>query len=63
MENEDILNPAEVRKMLSVTYTTLHRMEIRGELKPAFKIGRGHRRYRRSDVEAYLKNHGDIASP
>lgn len=49
--------------MLSVTYTTLHRMELRGELKPAFKIGRGHRRYRRSDVEAYLKNHGDIASP
>lgn len=43
----------EVMKLLGVSRTTLIEMEKRGEIDP-IKLPSGHRRYRRSEVEALL---------
>lgn len=43
----------EVLALLAVSRTTLLAMEDRGEIVP-FKLPSGHRRYRRSEVEALI---------
>lgn len=53
MENDDLLPPGEVAKMLGVDPKTLGRWAKLGKVPCVRTLG-GHRRFRRSVVEAIL---------
>lgn len=59
MENDELLPPGEVAKMLGVDPKTLGRWAKLGKIPSIRTIG-GHRRYRRSVVDAILN--GDHAA-
>lgn len=52
--NSELLSPGEVAKMAGVDPTTVTRWAEAGLLPVAFTLPSGHRRYRRSDVDAFL---------
>jgi excisionase family DNA binding protein len=53
MENDEMLKPGDAAKMLGVDPKTLTRWANTGRI-PAVTLPGGHRRYRRSVVEAIL---------
>lgn len=53
MENDELLPPGEVAKMLGVDPKTLSRWAKMGKLPSVRTLG-GHRRYRKSVVDAIL---------
>lgn len=53
MENDDLLRPGEVASMLGVSTKTLIRWSDDGKIPYIRTLG-GHRRFRRSVVEAVL---------
>ena len=55
--SKELLTIDEVAEMLKVSMMTLHRWDKNGVLKK-IEVG-GHRRYRRSDVEAVTLNRKD----
>lgn len=56
--SKELLTIDEVCEMLKVSKMTLHRWDKNGVLKK-IEVG-GHRRYRRSDVEAVTLNRKDV---
>ena len=56
--SKELLTIDEVAEMLKVSKMTLHRWDKNGVLKK-IEVG-GHRRYRRSDVEAVTLNRKDV---
>jgi excisionase family DNA binding protein len=61
MQEDKLLDVQSVADRLDVNPRTIHRMVERGEL-PAIKVA--HRlRFRRSDLENYLRNHLSTSSP
>lgn len=53
-DSEKMLKPREVATWLGVHVNTVKRMSNRGDF-PTYRVGqRGDRRYRPSDIEAYL---------
>ena len=55
MREEELLAISEAARMLGVTVETVRRWEREGRIK-AVRTPAGHRRFRRSDVEALLKD-------
>ncbi|MBU1110589.1 helix-turn-helix domain-containing protein [Patescibacteria group bacterium] len=56
--HKDLLTISEVAEKFGVHVETLRRWDNQGKLK-AIRFGkRGHRRYRRSEIEKTLKDHG-----
>jgi excisionase family DNA binding protein len=54
LEPERLLSPKQVASYLGVPVTTLYVWRHRGGGPPAFRVGR-HLRYRREDLEEWLK--------
>jgi len=52
--NKDLLYPGEVAKLAGVDAKTVTRWADAGLLPVAFTFPSGHRRYRRTDVDAFL---------
>lgn len=50
---DERLTSSQVARLLGVSTRTVQRMEARGDLTPA-RLPSGHRRYRRSEIEALL---------
>ena len=51
----EYLSTGQVARMLGVDPSTVTRWDESGKLRPALTLPSGHRRYRRSDIEALLK--------
>ena len=58
MESGSLLTTGEVAKLLEVTPDTVRFYERRGQLKAAVFVGRGHRLFRRSEVERFARQRG-----
>ena len=58
----DWMLPAEAASALGVTTKTLTRMASDGRLR-AHRVGNGHRRYRRDDVDRLLAESGILGTP
>lgn len=52
--NDDLLTPADVEAMTTLTQSTLVRMRRSGEGPRWLRLGRRRIAYRRTDVEAWL---------
>jgi excisionase family DNA binding protein len=57
----ELITAAEVAKQLNVDVRTLHRLRMRGEGPPAYRIGRTFR-FRSSEVEEWLQSQALIRS-
>jgi excisionase family DNA binding protein len=54
-EEDEILTSADVARLFKVDVMTVRRWSLDGRLSPAFRTPGGHRRYRRSQVELFLR--------
>jgi len=54
-EEDEILTSADVARLFKVDVTTVRRWNLDGRLSTAFRTPGGHRRYRRSQVEPFLR--------
>lgn len=55
MEEKEILTPKEVARLFGVDPKTVTSWARAGKI-PSIKTPGGHRRYRRSDIDAFLNN-------
>jgi excisionase family DNA binding protein len=55
MAEEGLMTEAELAQLLHVSLSTVKRLRVSGEGPPYVKIGKRAIRYRRGDVEAWLK--------
>ena len=55
MAEEGLMTEAELARLLHVSLSTVKRLRVSGEGPPYVKIGPRAIRYRREDVEAWLK--------
>lgn len=58
--DEPLLKAADVARLLNVNRATLHNW-VEAGLLPAVTLPSGHRRYRRSDIDAILATHDGAA--
>lgn len=56
--DEPLLSPRQVARYLGIPVSTLYQWRYRGEGPPGFKLG-NHVRYRRTDVDAWLRENSD----
>jgi len=56
-ENQDkVIKPSEVAKMLNISYMTVKRMEESGKLVPIFRTPKGHARYSREYILSIINS-------
>jgi excisionase family DNA binding protein len=53
------MTEAAVARLLAVSLSTVKRLRASGEGPPAIKVGKRAIRYRRSDVEAWLRRRAE----
>jgi len=56
-KEEELLTPPQAAKYLGVSLRTLQSWHERGIAPPSIKYPSGARRYRRSDLDAYIEAH------
>jgi len=64
-DREPLLTPKQVAERLSCSVSVVHGLYYGGKL-PAIPVGAGenpHRRYRESDVEAFIRNSRTVKTP
>jgi excisionase family DNA binding protein len=58
-ESGELMTEAAVARLLAVSLSTVKRLRASGEGPPAIKVGKRAIRYRRSDVEAWLRRRAE----
>ena len=59
--NDELLTAADLAKQLNVHVRTLHRLRVRGEGPPAYRVGHAYR-YQQREVEAWLRARASVQS-
>jgi predicted DNA-binding transcriptional regulator AlpA len=58
-EGEELMTEAELARFLSVSLSTVKRLRATGEGPPSIRIAKRAIRYRRADVEDWLRKRAD----
>jgi excisionase family DNA binding protein len=56
---EELITEQELARLLSVSLSTVKRLRASGEGPPVIRIGKRAIRYRRSDVQAWLRRQAE----
>jgi excisionase family DNA binding protein len=56
---EEMLTEQAVARILGVSVSTVRRLRASGEGPPSIRVGKRAIRYRRADVEAWLRRRGE----